>query len=301
MAVNGGDAAGAKGGGFIRIRREGRDGDTVVLTSPMTLRTQTWERNHHSLSVSHGLCPALESCKIEFANVRSSFSVLRLGSYHLRCVPIHGGTPRKLLTVTRPLRTMLAAGPWLWCTEDGFPDTPGSRQGVLWRVAIDGSGAEEWLTGLRAPVGQLVRDENFIYLADTSYGGVERIHQVSPAGRSSRVIWEIQDLTRESHIRALTLTAGNLWWLDEHSLRTMPANGGAVRTVVDGIAFPHALAASASRVAWSEGAPGGTIRQHDLANGVTATLETTCWTRMRPMWRCRMPGNWRACRRRAAR
>lgn len=77
VAVNGGDAVGLKGGGFIRIRREWRDGDTVVLTLPMTLRTQTWERNHHSLSVSHG--PLTFSLRIGERYERKSSTATAIG------------------------------------------------------------------------------------------------------------------------------------------------------------------------------------------------------------------------------
>jgi hypothetical protein len=193
--------------------------------------------------------------------------------YHLRRVPINGGEPQTLLTLTRPPRSLLVAGPWLWCIEARFPE-PENRNSVLWRVAIDGSGAEQWLTGLRAPVGQLVRDEEFLYLADTSYGGVERIHQISPVERTARVVWETNDLSRERAIQSLALADGQLVWLDQHALRTMPSGGGTVRTLVDGIEFPDSVAVGPQGIAWSQGAPSGQIRMVDpRTGGVTTRVE----------------------------
>lgn len=54
VAVAGEAAVPVKGGKFIRIEREWKSGDTLDLTLPMTLRTQIWERNHGSVSVSYG-------------------------------------------------------------------------------------------------------------------------------------------------------------------------------------------------------------------------------------------------------
>jgi Beta-L-arabinofuranosidase, GH127 catalytic domain/Beta-L-arabinofuranosidase, GH127 middle domain len=59
----------AKPGRFIRIQRQWKDGDTVTLTLPMTVRLRTWAKNHAGVSVDRG--PLTYSLKIGEKYVRS--------------------------------------------------------------------------------------------------------------------------------------------------------------------------------------------------------------------------------------
>jgi hypothetical protein len=224
------------------------------------------------LDGSEGLVLARPSlCGIDVPPVMTAEAVFYVeaqaspNQYHLRRVSINGGAPQTLLTLNWPPRSLLVAGPWLWCVDDRL------TEGVLWRVAVDGSGGQEWLTGLCSPAGQLVRDEEFLYLADTSHGGAERIHRISPVERTKRVVWQANVSSGERAIRSLALAEGQLVWLDQRALQTMPCSGGAVRTLVDGIAFPGSVSVGPSGIAWSQREQSGQIRMYDPRTGLVTT------------------------------
>lgn len=190
--------------------------------------------------------------------------------FHLRRIPINGGTPQTLLTVDYPIRSLLVAGPYLWCTEEDFPSPDTERHSVLWRVAVDGSGAEEWVTGLRNPRGRLLRDAQFLYLADNSFGGQERLLRISPVNRSLQVLWETDDYANRNDFLDLVLASGRLCWLNNESLQALPTTGGSPRTLVADINYPGYLAAGPDWIAWSEGFLQGQLRRHHLTSGAVS-------------------------------
>jgi hypothetical protein len=192
--------------------------------------------------------------------------------YYLRRVPINGGSPQTLLTLDFPIRSLLVAGPYIWCTEDDFGNPDTDRDSVLWRVAIDGSGAEEWVTGLQAPRGRLLRDERFLYLADNSFGGQERLLRISPADRSVQILWETDDYFNRNDFLDLVLASGHLFWLNEDSLQVLPTTGGTPRTLVENIELPGHLSTGPGWVAWSEGYRAGRLRKYDLSSDLVSVL-----------------------------
>jgi hypothetical protein len=62
IALNGTDTGVQTRGGFVRIKREWKSGDTITLRLPMKLSVERWANNHNSVSVNYG--PLTFSLKI---------------------------------------------------------------------------------------------------------------------------------------------------------------------------------------------------------------------------------------------
>ncbi|MBN8458360.1 MAG: glycoside hydrolase family 127 protein [Verrucomicrobia bacterium] len=134
VALGGETPVGVKGGKFIRINREWRDGDTVSLTLPMAVRTRTWEHNHRSVSVDYG--PLTFSLRIGERYDRKSSTETAIGDSHWQkgadpekwpSFEIHPTTPWNyglVLASAQPEQSFIVErGQW---PSDNYPFTPES-------------------------------------------------------------------------------------------------------------------------------------------------------------------------------
>ena len=190
--------------------------------------------------------------------------------HSIRRVPVAGGEPVDFYVGDHvSIRHLSGHDGWIYWVEDIFPDP--ERATVLWRASTDGGAPEILAEDLRATPGGLFFQGDFVYLADTTFGGQERLLRIPVTGGEPVLLWSSTGPS-EAYVRALAGVGDCLYWIHAQSIHEMDLVTAEQRVVHSGLADPVALWAEEGRVLWAEGGRAGKIWEWDAFSDAVRLL-----------------------------
>ncbi len=219
-------------------------------------------------------------------------------------IPLTGGNPVTLATADRPIASLKGdAGNIYWEEESLEPLDPGCECGSKIKVVSKAGGAatvlvDGWLNGtLPIPPGgytpgswfptggiDVTASEVIFAVAGNSAYQLKSIPIAGGVISDLASVPSSAGLARNAVLN-VTVSGADIFWIDtaNSTLSTTPVTGGAVVTLVAGLAEPGGLATNSTTAFWTESGAysgcckvmgEGTVRNIPLTGGVASTVAT---------------------------
>lgn len=277
------------------------DGDRLNRTSLDGRTTTVLATGRRDLVAGVTADIIVDDADVFWVNTVSSLSCSPSCTWVIQRVPLGGGAPVTLATVSRPVVALASDADNLYWEEGQLePVSPGCQCGSAVKSVPKAGGAavllvDSLLNGPPPPLppgqvpaswyptgGLAVTPTQILFaVAGDSY----ELKTVPISGGSVTTIASVSTSATFSlyAIRDLSVVGTRAYWIDaaNGTLDTVPVAGGDVTVLASGLGKPIALATSASTAFWTEtGAPSGcclqegmgSIRQVSLAGGPAGTL-----------------------------
>jgi len=238
----------------------------------------------------------MDATHLYWANSIASATCSPACTFTIRQVPKSGGSAITLATTSQGIVSLAVIGGTIYWEEVGIG--PASADGKVGSqikkapiaggpvtVLVDGllnglilPPGPGWIPASWHPTGGIAVDDSTVFFADASFYQSYRVMKVSTAGGSLTIL--VADTTGDASdfARDMVLDAGNIYWVDANSIKTLPKAGGSYHNLVSGVPSPVRLVRVAGNLYWLQAlccahADTGSIHTIPTTGGTPVTLK----------------------------
>ena len=228
----------------FKLHSTSLDGTDIILSNRSTGDSQTWTYQN----------PAAQGGFIYWAPRASSSDL----TYIIEKVPTTGTGAVTLYSTLESIRSLSADDQNLYWIEQS--DT-GYDMGTVKTMPLAGGAA----TAIFAPAqadqiyinGVLTASQGQVVWADSDSNGY-RLVKSSASGGTPTVLAHLPpdkpgtDSGPTNQPVRIVIDSGNVYWIDQHSVNTIPLNGGTPQVLADNLNYPQDLTVGGGYLYWSE-------------------------------------------------